>query len=142
MGSSNSLGLIPRKSIVLQQCHCNLSMFDIIDKPNKVKVRVQLMDEASNTHAIHSALKIIGQPRLYSRRQTWRCRLSLSMLIGLPFSIEISLQLGYLSLEVGNYLRNVNWLLLHGCIIRQRQKGGTAGTQPTHKGIKATTGPS
>ena len=60
MGSSHTLGLIPGKSTVLQQCHSNLGPLNIVGQPNKVKVSVQLIDEPSHAHPIHQAFKVVG----------------------------------------------------------------------------------
>ena len=91
MGSSYTMRLIPSKSIVLQQGNCNLDPLDIINQPNKFKVSVKLVNEASDTNAIHGALEVIGQARLNCSRQTLWCRLSNSLLIGVPLSIKVGL---------------------------------------------------
>ena len=97
------------------------------------------MDEPTDANAIHGALEVVRQPRLNSSRQYLRSILSTSLLISLPLCIKVSLKLGNLSQEVGNYLVNVNWLL-HHCIYIAPRMGGTESTQAKPTGIKTTTG--
>ena len=76
MSSRYTLGLIPGKRTVLQQRHSNLSPLNVVNKPNKVKVRVQLMDEPTHAYPIHRAFKIVGQTRLDGGRQALNSRLN------------------------------------------------------------------
>ena len=76
MSSSYTLGLIPGERTVLQQRHSNLSPLNVVNKPNKVEVCVQLMDEPTHAHPIHRAFKIVGQMRLDRRWQALYCRLN------------------------------------------------------------------
>ena len=60
MGSSYTLGLIPGERTVLQQRHSNLSPLNIVNKPNKVEICVQLVDEPTHAYPVHRALEIVG----------------------------------------------------------------------------------
>ena len=53
MGSRYTLGLIPGERTVLQQRHSNLSPLDVVNKPNKVEICVQLVDEPTHAYPVH-----------------------------------------------------------------------------------------
>ena len=76
MSSRYTLGLIPGERTVFQQRHSNLSPLNVVNKPNKVEVRVQLMDEPTHAYPIHRAFKIVGQTRLDGGWQALNCRLN------------------------------------------------------------------
>ena len=76
MSSRYTLGLIPGERTVLQQRHSNLSPLDVVNKPNKVEISVQLVDEPTHAYPVHRAFKVVGQTRLDRRRQTLCYRLS------------------------------------------------------------------
>ena len=60
MGSRYTLGLIPGERTVLQQRHSNLSPLNVVNEPNKIEIRVQLVDEPTHAHPVHRALEIVG----------------------------------------------------------------------------------
>ena len=67
MGSRYTLGLIPGERTVLQQRHSNLSPLNVVNEPNKIEIRVQLVDEPTHAYPIHRAFKVVGQTRLDRR---------------------------------------------------------------------------
>ena len=60
MSSRYTLGLVPGERTVLQQRHSNLSPLNVVNKPNKVEICVQLVDEPTHAYPVHRALEIVG----------------------------------------------------------------------------------
>ena len=77
MCSSHTLGLIPYKSTIFQQCPCNLGLLNVVSQLHQLEVCVKLMGEPTHPHPINCTLKVVWKMRLNGYRKALNDRLTI-----------------------------------------------------------------